>query len=86
MWQYSEQYAACRYVALSIRTLRCQVLSTTTDLTDSNMCCRLSDIMYKITSIKFLEPSEGKEAIVDHCEKVRSELADSIRSLEEEFR
>lgn len=42
--------------------------------------------MYKITSIKFLEPSEGEATIKAHCEEVRNELADKVRSLEEEFR
>jgi hypothetical protein len=42
--------------------------------------------MYKITSIKFMEPSEGEEKIKAHCQGVRNELAEKIRSLEEEFR
>lgn len=48
--------------------------------------CRLSEIMYKITAVKFLEPSEGEDQIRAHCEGVRAELAEKIRSLEEEFR
>lgn len=42
--------------------------------------------MYKITAVKFLEPSDGEDAIRGHCEGVRTELAEKIRSLEEEFR
>ena len=42
--------------------------------------------MYKITAVKFLEPSEGEDQIRAHCEGVRAELAEKIRSLEEEFR
>lgn len=48
--------------------------------------CRMSDLLYKLTSLKFQEPSQGEEIIKDHCDNVRMELADRFRALEEEFR
>lgn len=48
--------------------------------------CRMGDLLYKLTSLKFQEPSQGEEIIKDHCENVRMELADRFRALEEEFR
>jgi hypothetical protein len=48
--------------------------------------CRLGAVLHKISSLKFLEPSVGEEVIKEHCQNVRQELTDAIRSLEEEFR
>eukprot|EP00892_Ulva_mutabilis_P008065 jgi/Ulvmu1/5630/UM023_0170.1 len=47
---------------------------------------RMNDLLYKLTSLKFQEPSQGEEIIKDHCENVRMELADRFRAMEEEFR
>jgi hypothetical protein len=48
--------------------------------------CRLGSLMYKITSLKFMEPSDGEEKIREECAAIRAELADKIRALEEEMR
>lgn len=48
--------------------------------------CRMGDLLYKLTSMKFQEPDEGEEKVKQHMETVRSELTDRFRSLEEEFR
>jgi V-type H+-transporting ATPase subunit A len=49
-------------------------------------CCRMSDILYELTSMKFQEPSDGEQAIRAHMEAVRTKLTERFRALEEEFR
>jgi V-type H+-transporting ATPase subunit A len=50
------------------------------------LCCRMSDLLYKLTSMKFQEPSEGEEAMKGHMAALRDELTERFRALEEEFR
>jgi V-type H+-transporting ATPase subunit A len=46
----------------------------------------MSDVLYKLTSMKFQEPDDGEESVKEHMAGVRKELTERFRSLEEEFR
>lgn len=48
--------------------------------------CRMADVLYKLTSMKFQEPDEGEDAVKAHMTAVRTELTERFRALEEEFR
>ena len=48
--------------------------------------CRMSDLMYKITSLKFQDPTDGEEALKSHFGIVDNEITERFRALEEEFR
>jgi hypothetical protein len=53
----------------------------------SEMCdCRMSDLLYDLTSMKFQEPGDGEQAIRAHMAALRTKLTDRFRALEEEFR
>ncbi|KAG2487779.1 hypothetical protein HYH03_013623 [Edaphochlamys debaryana] len=47
---------------------------------------RMSDTLYKLTSQKFEDPSEGEEAVRRKLRAVYEELTDRFRALEEDFR
>ena len=55
-------------------------------ITMNTIRTRLSDLMYKITSQKFEDPSEGEEAITTKLAALTSEIKERFRALEEEFR
>lgn len=47
---------------------------------------RLSELLYKITSQKFEDPSEGEEAIKEKLKALNDEIHEKFRQLEEDFR
>ena len=47
---------------------------------------RLSDVLYKLTSQKFEEPSDGEEAVRFRLKKINEELVERFHALEDEFR
>ena len=47
---------------------------------------RLSDTLYKLTSQKFEDPSDGEAAVAGKLKGVHDELVDRFRALEEDYR
>jgi V-type H+-transporting ATPase subunit A len=47
---------------------------------------RLGDIMYRLVSMKFEEPSEGESALTAKFQKLYNDLSTSFRNLEDEYR
>jgi V-type H+-transporting ATPase subunit A len=47
---------------------------------------RLGDVLYKLTSQKFEDPSEGEDAVRSKLRAVGEEITERFRTLEEEFR
>uniref|UniRef100_A0A7S1EQI8 H(+)-transporting two-sector ATPase n=1 Tax=Timspurckia oligopyrenoides TaxID=708627 RepID=A0A7S1EQI8_9RHOD len=43
----------------------------------------MADLLYRISTMKFLEPSEGEEAVTQKCESIYNELTASFRELED---
>lgn len=43
-------------------------------------------MLYKLTSLKFQDPSDGEVSVRAHMKAVEDELTERFRSLEEEFR
>mmetsp|Transcript_36083 Transcript_36083/g.92229 ORF Transcript_36083/g.92229 Transcript_36083/m.92229 type:complete len:616 (-) Transcript_36083:52-1899(-) len=47
---------------------------------------RMSDLMYKLTCMKFEDPADGEEAVKGRLMELGDNLRDSFRALEEEYR
>ena len=47
---------------------------------------RLGDTLYKLTSQKFEDPSDGEAAVAAKLKAVHEELVDRFRALEEDYR
>mmetsp|Transcript_11207 Transcript_11207/g.34304 ORF Transcript_11207/g.34304 Transcript_11207/m.34304 type:complete len:609 (+) Transcript_11207:214-2040(+) len=41
------------------------------------------DLMYRLTSMKFMDPSDGKEQMISDMDKLRDELSNAFRELED---
>jgi V-type H+-transporting ATPase subunit A len=43
----------------------------------------MNDLMYKISSMKFIEPSDGQEAVTAQCDKLRDSITAAFREIED---
>lgn len=71
----SQSHSRARSPARSLRTA-----------TRRRDACRMSDLLYELTSMKFQEPGDGEESVKAHMGALRQKLTERFRSLEEEFR
>jgi hypothetical protein len=43
----------------------------------------MNDLMYELSSMKFLEPDDGEEKVTAACDKLRDDITKAFREIED---